>query len=337
MKRYDRILAFVSRQVWAIERGKLMTILSVLQAKASGDDISEEEIRAATGARQRNGEPGKGVFVLPIWGTIAHRMGSFDEFSGGTSTERIGRIFRQAINDNAVEAIVLDIDSFGGSSSGVMELHKEIRDARGKKPVVAVANSVAASAAYWIGVAADEFFVTHSGFAGSIGVWTLHEDWSERFATEGIKNTLIGMPEFKTEGNPFEPLSEEARAFMEHRVSEVYDQFVRDVAKGRGVAVKEVRNGFGQGRVLSAKDALKEGMIDGIATLDETVSKFLPRRGKSMAAMGATQTFTDPFGPVAEPPASEQTSGISPEDDRDLRKRRHELRKKSLTTAGKPA
>jgi signal peptide peptidase SppA len=174
----------------------------------------------------------------------------------------------------------------------VPELAEEIRSARGKKPIIAVSNASMASAAYWIGSAASELVVTPSGQVGSIGVFSIHEDHSKQLAEEGVAVTLIRAGKYKTEGNPFEPLSDEARAAVQGEVDRYYSLFTRDVAKGRRVDVEAVRNGFGQGRMVNAQDALKLGMVDRVATLDDVLSEVLA--GKQPADANASVTIDAP-------------------------------------------
>jgi signal peptide peptidase SppA len=212
--------------------------------------------------------------VIPITGVISHRMNLLTQFSGGTSTAGLTKAFRAALADPNVKAIVFDVDSPGGSVDGVAELADEILQARGQKKMVAVCNSLMASAAYWIASAADEVVFTSSGSGGSIGVFMVHEDYSEANKKMGIAPTYISAGKYKTEGNPDEPLSDDARAAMQADVDAFYSMFVNAVAKGRGVSASDVRSGFGQGRCLLAKDALKAGMCDKIATLDQTLARF---------------------------------------------------------------
>jgi capsid assembly protease len=132
---------------------------------------------------------------------------------------------------------------------------------------------LAASAAYWVGCAAGEFYVTPGGEVGSIGVWQAHQDYSEAMAAEGVKTTLISAGKYKVEGNPYTPLDAEAQGFMQSRVDDYYAAFTKQVAKGRGVGIDAVRNGMGQGRVLGADAALAENMVDGVMTFDQVVKK----------------------------------------------------------------
>lgn len=282
--KYERVLAEIYQKPWAILPEKFAAICEVAKSRAAGEKLSEREIldriapersarakrlEARAGATNDSGA----VALIPIYGVIQKRMNLMSQVSGGTSIERLTTRFRQALADPTVKAIVFDVDSPGGGIEGVQELADEIYKSRGQKKTVAVANAIAASAAYWLASQAGEFVVIPSGQVGSIGVFTAHEDISQRLEKEGVKVSLISAGKYKTEGNPYEPLSDEGRAALQEKVNAVYDVFVKQVAKGRGVAQASVRAGFGQGRLVLAADAVKEGMADRIATLDEAIAR----------------------------------------------------------------
>ncbi len=277
--KYAHLVRWFDEQVWAILPGKFMAIRDALAYLASGGTYSEAEIQAIVGASRRAQPQRKSVAVLPMVGTIAYRAGLINEGSGGMSIETFRNQFRELMDDGSVTAIVLDVDSPGGAVDGVEEMAEEIYQARKSKPVVAVANTMAASAAYWLASAASELYVTPSGQVGSIGVFAAHEDQSGLMEQMGIKTTLVSAGKYKVEGNPYEPLSDEARAYVQKRVDESYAVFTRTVARNRGVDVATVREGFGEGRVIGAREAVKLGMVDGIASLDETVSRLTSGRG----------------------------------------------------------
>jgi signal peptide peptidase SppA len=151
---------------------------------------------------------------------------------------------------------------------------------------VAIANSLAASAAYWIASAASEFHVTPSGEAGSIGVFAEHTDISKWLDKEGINPTLIHAGEFKTEGNQYEPLTDQAAAYIQSRVDDYYTMFVKAVAKYRGVSETKVRNDFGKGRVFGAEQAVASGMADKISTFDQVLTKLTGSKSKSAQIFG---------------------------------------------------
>lgn len=283
--KYSHIVSWVMNTPWAITADKMHTIIGALSYLASGGQYSAEEVAAIVGAAQRQPTNApRNVAVLPLLGTIYQRAGMLTETSGGTSTEAFARMFRQAMADSSIGAIVLDVDSPGGAVSGVDELATEIYRARGTKPIVAVANSLAASAAYWIASAADEISATPSGEVGSIGVLAVHEDLSKALEVEGVKETIISAGKYKTEGNPYEPLSDEARGALQERVNDYYGMFTKAVARNRRTSLDNVRNGYGEGRVVGAKKAVDLGMVDGIETLEEAIARVSrPKRGQSGA------------------------------------------------------
>ena len=300
--RYGHVLRAVSETPWAIMPETLAVIMDVLSFRAMGGQLTTAEIQARIGAEHDDKPPaarpasarpkagGGAVAILGLRGLIAHRASAFNDVSTpqGTSVERFTQLFREAMANDDVSAILIDVQSPGGSIMGITELASEIRAARGTKPIVAVANAYAASAAYWIASAADEVVITPSGEVGSIGVYAAHQEFSKMDEMLGRKTTLISAGEFKVEGNPFEPLTEEAQAYIQELVNETYGVFIADIAKSRGVKVAAVRGGFGQGRMVRAKDAVAMGMADRVDTFDNTLSRLLTGRGRPRGRSAAT-------------------------------------------------
>lgn len=288
--KYAHIVNEIFRKPWAILPEKLHVMAELVALRASGEKLTEEEIRMRIGAQSIEAAKGRGgtsygnVAVLQVYGVISQRMSLMTEISGGTSAEQITKQLRAALADPNVGSIVLDVDSPGGGVEGVPELASEILDARVKKKIIAVANTLAASAAYWLASCASELVVAPSGQVGSIGVFTAHEDLSQALEKEGVKVSMVSAGKFKTEGNPYEPLSDEGRAALQTKVDAFYEMFIKAVAKGRGVAQADVRGGFGQGRMLLAQDAVKEGMADRVATLDQTLARLGVKSASSAAA-----------------------------------------------------
>jgi signal peptide peptidase SppA len=206
--------------------------------------------------------------ILPLYGVISQKMNLMSEYSGGTSTELFGKWLDDSIADKSVGAIVIDVDSPGGSVYGVSELSRKIYNARGKKKIIAVANSLMASAAYWIASAADEIHVTSGGEVGSIGVIAVHVDRSEANKSAGLSVSYITAGKYKAEGNFDEPLDKEAKDYIQSRVDDYYSMFISDVARNRKISSAEVASKFGQGRVVGADMAIKNGMADKKSSLD---------------------------------------------------------------------
>jgi signal peptide peptidase SppA len=273
MKTYDHVVQAVYFRPWAILEPYHEIIRAAVRRHVEGVALSSVELqdRLAAGRQRATAPSIARVAVIPVHGVIVPRASIFSAMSGGTSIEELSRTFRSALSDEEVDAIVFDMDSPGGIVDGVPEFAEEIRASRGRKPIAAVSNTMMASAAYWLGSQADEITVTPSGEAGSIGVFSAHEDWSAWWEAEGIKTTLISAGKFKTEGNEFEPLGDEARAFFQSKVDDYYGMFVRDVAAGRKASTSAVRAGYGQGRMLTAKDAVAADIADRVATLEDTI------------------------------------------------------------------
>lgn len=291
-RRYRQVARTIAQTPWAILPATLATIVEIVDRHVAGDVLTEEEISARLAGRPSRKTPSRAgmVAVLPLYGVIAPRATLMSNMSGGTSLYDFRVAFGEALADPDISAIVLDVDSPGGSTDLVTEMAADIRAARGRKPIVAIANTLAASAAYWLASQADEVVVTPSGEVGSIGVFAAHDDISALQEAMGVKTTLISAGKYKVEGNPFEPLSEEARQAIQKTVDQFYSMFVRDVARARGVTVQQVRDGYGEGRLVTASDAVALGMADRVETYEQTVSRLLgattPGRSKAAASTG---------------------------------------------------
>jgi signal peptide peptidase SppA len=278
MNRIELLAEFLSSPLALMPERIAALAALILKGTAAQPKRAESETESGTpiAALRRSGVPRVGsVAVIPIQGVISQRGSWWDELfgDGSASTVGIGQSLAEAVNDPGVSQILLDIDSPGGSVYGVAELAAQIRAARDTKPVVAIANSLAASAAYWLGSQASELYSAPGGEVGSIGVWQAHADVSKMFEEAGVKMTLISAGKYKTEGNPYEPLGTEAQKFLQSRVEDYYGDFVKDVAGGRRTTQKAVREGMGQGRVLGADAAKGENMIEGTATVGELLSR----------------------------------------------------------------
>lgn len=279
---YSRIIAACERYPWAILEEKLHEIAAVLEIRARGGHVATDRIKAAINAR--GAQPSifskqGSIAVIPLSGSIFQKANIVTQSSGGTSTEVFGSTMAELVADNSISAIVIDVNSPGGNTAGVPELAAKIMEMRSQKKIVAVANSLMASAAYWIASAASEIVAAPSALVGSIGVLSMHADYSKQLEQDGVKVTLITAGKFKGEGSPYEPLSDDARSGMQALVDDYYQLFVSAVAQQRGVTANEVRTGFGEGRVVLAQQAVKLGMVDRVATLEQTLQQLSVETG----------------------------------------------------------
>ena len=272
---YKRCRQAIAETVWAMHPSYINLFYAILDERAAGHKPTDEEIKERVGIKRDN-EPyvSDGVAVIPIMGPIMPRAGAMSQMSGARSLTEIKSDFRQALNDPEVNAIVFEVDSPGGVADGVTEFASEIRAARGKKPTVAVANYMAASAAYWIATAAEELVVSPSAEVGSVGVYAAHQDRSAELEMKGIKTTYVSAGDYKVELAPDQPLSEDAKSYLQDQVDNIYEDFVGAVAKNRGTTRKDVLANFGQGRMKQAAQAVESGMADRIATIEDVIAGF---------------------------------------------------------------
>lgn len=298
-----RLLTAFYSAPWAVDVSTMRLMCQVVDRWALGIGLESDAIHAAvhgapavsaqrraTAARVGGGAIG----VVPVYGVLVHRAFSVERTSQPlTSTERLAALVRSYAADPAIDSIVLDVDSPGGSVFGVQELANAVDEVRGDKPIVAVANGMAASGAYWVASQADELIVTPSGMVGGIGVIMPHADMSGAYAKAGVRKTFITAGKYKAEGNDTAPLDQAARDHMQALVDAYGADFTRAVARGRGLSVEIVRGPtFGQGRMRLAGDAVGMGMADSIATLEQTIAR-LARSGGVLAPLpkGATIGF----------------------------------------------
>lgn len=290
----ERVLRAAAQGCWFIEPRKAQEIAAMValrvqhgpRAEAWGDGKKPAPMAEVAGA----GAGQKVIRVVRLHGSIMPRGNMLSDMSGAVSLERFGQVFRQAAEAPDTGAIILDVDSPGGQVSLVPETVEMIRSYRREdRPIVAISNTMAASAAYWIAMGADELVVTPSGEVGSIGVYMLHMDYSERMKAEGVVPTFIAEGPRKVEGNPYQPLDEAARRALQADAKVFYDMFTADVAKARGVPVSVVRadpesaeRHMGGGRTYGAREAVRLGMADRVETFDELVA----RLGRRVAGGG---------------------------------------------------
>lgn len=188
------------------------------------------------------------------------------------------RLFAQTIMQLAampdIGTILIDIDTPGGSVTGVKEAGNALFAAAKKKHIVALVNPLCASAGYYIASQASEIVAIPSADVGSIGVFMAHTDCSKFNEQQGLKITYIYAGEHKVEGNPDEPLDPDAKKYYQMQVDTIYSDFIKAVARGRKRDASDVLANFGKGRCMLAGEALSAGLIDQIATIEGTLARF---------------------------------------------------------------
>jgi signal peptide peptidase SppA len=279
---------------WAIEPAKLLEIQAIYATHLRGDKIDISAVEQKLGRPLANEAKrysiDNGVAILPLEGVIAKRANLFSQISGGVSTELVGRDLQDALADPAVHSIILAIDSPGGTVDGTQSLASLV--AASTKPIVALASGTIASAAYWIGSAANAVYITDSTtVVGSIGVVATHTDISKAQEKDGIKTTEIFAGQYKRIASSYSPLSKEGRQTMQDQVDYTYSLFVSAVAQHRGVSEDMVLQNMADGRIFQGQQAIDAGLVDGVSTLSALVQQLNQSRasGKPAAAQGAQQ------------------------------------------------
>jgi signal peptide peptidase SppA len=320
---YRHLLSFALEHPWAATPTLCQTVAEIIARKVAGVRLSADEIQARLQDRARLPEPpatGGAVQVIPIHGAIVPRGNMLTDVSGATSLDSLQAQLDDALADDTVKSILLDIDSPGGSVAGVTEFARSVMAARTKKYIVAHARYTAASAALWIGAAAKDFIASPSARVGSLGVYAIHEDVSKALEAEGIKRTLIASDPQKIDGHRAEPLTATARADIQKVVDTAAARFRQDVAHGRGIKVDDVKAKFGEGRMFSADEALSVGMIDGIATFEQTVERLMG--GAPQRRLTAADATDAPIVATDQDPArdtsQEQRQAARRADERDF-------------------
>jgi protease-4 len=189
-----------------------------------------------------------------------------------STTEETRQILERIAEDDTVQAVVLRINSPGGSAAASQELHQLIQQIRktGKK-VVASFGDIAASGGYYVGVAADRIVAQPATITGSIGVITTVPNLEELYAKIGYKEQVFKSGAHKDMLSPARPVTEEEKRIIQGIINETYKQFLEAVAKGRNMPLEEVQK-LADGRIFTGSQAKELGLVDQLGGLQEAVA-----------------------------------------------------------------
>jgi signal peptide peptidase SppA len=277
---------------WAIIPEKLGEIQAIYFTHLRGDKIDIKGIEAQLGKplvnEQKPYQIVNGVALIELNGIIAKRMNMFTQISGGVSTQIAIRDFRQAFADPEVNAVILVIDSPGGTVDGTEELANAVYEARraDTKPIVTYADGLMASAAYWIGAAADRIYINgNTAQVGSIGVVATHIDYSQYEAKIGVKTTEIYAGKYKRINSEYAPLTKEGKQYIQDQVDYFYSIFANTMARYRPeklqIPADDGAIPWADGKVFIGQQAIENGLVDGVKSLEELIS-MLSQGGKAM-------------------------------------------------------
>jgi signal peptide peptidase SppA len=299
---------------WAIRREIFETMLEVFDRHARGEGFNRAAVEAAIG-KPLNNQPQPyqvidGVAVLNLVGVLGKRMNLFAEISGGTSTQLLQQQLATALSDPTAHSILLYIDSPGGEIDGTQALATDVFNARARKRIVAVGEGQIASAAYWIGSAAERLYIADdTTVAGSIGVIGQHVDMSRAQEMRGVKTTEITAGKYKRIASSFAPLSDEGRQTIQDVVDHIYGVMVDDIARNRGTNAQTVLRDMADGRLFLGQQAVDAGLVDGFGRVDALIAMLAQN-----SSLPTTGTNHNRPGGVME----RQTISASQRDSRNL-------------------
>lgn len=317
MSEYQRVLSLIRDEPWAILPDKLEAMEQALLARIASGPMTDEEILAAMGASpagKRRYDVEDGVAIIPVFGVISKRANFFTRASGGTSTDALLRDVRMAAEDDSVRAILLDIDSPGGSVFGPMTVAETLLALREVKPIEAVANEGAYSAAYWIAAGAEKIHVSRAGEVGSVGVIGTFRDYSKANEKAGVSTTYLRAGKYKARYQPDEAMTKETRELLQAKIDQYYALFVESVAKLRGMEASKVA--ATEAATYVGQAAIDVGLADAIGTYDEVllglkerakaggkVSFLVSKKGAAMADPTNPVTGNEGNGQATQPTA----------------------------------
>lgn len=303
-----KLTDFAKGAVWAI-RPEILTDMLVrlpdLKAALDAKVEFKEEPEARGELKLEDG-----VAVIPVRGPMSRRMSLFSILFGGTSYAYMQDAFRSALADPNVEAILLNIDSPGGTVDGLDNLTDTVFAARSQKPIVALAGGQMTSAAYHLGSAAHRVIAEKTADVGSIGVITVHYDWSKEDEMMGLKRTVMSAGKYKALGNDAEPLSDLAKEMFQERLDYFYTWFVDTVARNRGADAETVLKDMADGKIFIGQQAIDAGLADEIGTYETAIAA---AQSMIVGSGGRIYNFSTNGGDIMKVESIEQLKEAFPE------------------------
>ncbi|MGL5284794.1 MAG: S49 family peptidase [Aeromonas sp.] len=271
---------YITQEVLAGVKSLLMPRMLGTPTHILAADERPDEAPRALEARSESSYRIEGLAVIPVHGILVARRGQIDSAcSELTSYEWLRAQIATALTDERVKEIVLDINSGGGVAVGCKELADYIYAKRDVKPITALVNFSAYSAAYFIAAACSKVVVSESGGCGSIGVIMEHMEVSKWEQEVGITFTTFYRGERKKDGTQHEPLSDGAMVAINQRLDQAYALFTTSVARYRGLSVEQVTQT--QAALYGGPEAIEHGLADELANPQDYLNDLVARVAKS--------------------------------------------------------
>ena len=300
MSKEETLIGMIQDKAWAIHPAKLDEIQTFIDARLANPQATLDVVVGKSGNRASDSyEIRDGVAIIPVYGVLEKRANLFMRMSGGTSTQILKRDIQAALNDPAVQSILFDVDSPGGSVDGTKAVADFIFESRGKKPMLAFANGMAASAAYWIASAAGEVMSEDTALVGSIGVALTHVDRSEYDKKLGIQRTQIFAGKYKRIASDEKPLTEEGQVYLQGIVDTYYGIFIDSVARNRSATTETVLQNMADGKEFIGRQALEAGLVDSIGSFDQALAR-AREKGRRMNAKAIQEQYPESYQEIFE-------------------------------------
>jgi signal peptide peptidase SppA len=304
---------------WAIAPETLQVICDIYDRHLRGEVADLARIETSLGRTLKNEPQGytvdRRVAIMPVEGVISKRLNLFSKISGGVSTQLLQRDIQAALDDTSVDAILLVIDSPGGTVDGVQTAAQFVREAAMRKPMAALADGRMASGAYWLGSAVGRgnlFIADDTTAVGSIGVVAAHIDRSEAERKAGLKVTEITSGTYKRIASEHAPLTPEGLASIKEITDHVYTVFVNEVAENRGTTPDAVLADMADGRVFLGQKAIAAGLVDGISGVPALIAMLTQRAaGAGAAAPAPAPRVLDPVAVAKAAAAFQETEAAA--------------------------
>ena len=286
-----------------VARPKLEVILGVVARKLAGDTLATPPPANVDAGMSGGLQVQDGIALLPVLGTLVRRSSYLGAASGLTSYHDIEAMAEAAFADPMVKAVLLEIDSSGGEAGGVFDLAQRLRQLAqtSGKPLWAIADEAALSAAYAVACAADRLWLTRTAEVGSIGVVVVHVDESVADAKAGLKYTFLHAGAHKVDGHPHAPLPVPVAADIQTDIDRLHDQFIALVAGFRRLTPEAIRDT--EARVYRGEAALQAGLADQIGTRAEAITAL--QRQLAMSAGRSLRTKAAALSAARTPPRSQ--------------------------------
>lgn len=256
---YPRIISKLTREPWCVTERVHQAMLSAIESKLAGANVSAMEIPEDDDDDANEPYTVKSVAVIPMKGIMGKGLSALEMECGGCSMEEVAKALKLAAEDDGTSAIILEINTPGGTVNGTPELANLVADIATRKPVFAYTETQCCSAGLWVASQATHFYASQSADVGSCGVRMVMLDYSRQLDREGVTVNAISSGKYKLMGAEFKPLEKDEREMLQADSDQIHAQFKDAVTRNRAVDEKHL-----QGQSFDGSTAAEIGMIDGV-------------------------------------------------------------------------